>query len=210
MALFRSPTVAWLGDLYLPDDRSKANGIINLMGGVGALIAFFVGGMLYENYGRAAPFIAGGALLVVASLVAVWKVREPRQIEVEEEKSANVLGNLKVMFQNPDKSGIFVLVSILFWFMGYNALEAGLSSFAVFTLGHFTWPSFHICRFNYSDIHSFCITSWDARYKIQSPFGDSYWLGRHGCANAFGFLHHPKPSDLCGHFGIGRLVLGMR
>ncbi len=135
MALFRSPTVAWLGDLYLPDDRSKANGIINLMGGIGALIAFFVGGMLYENLGRAAPFIAGGVLLVVASLVAVWKVREPRQIETEEEKSANVLSNLKVMFQNPDRSGIFVLVSILFWFMGYNALEAGLSSFAVFTLG---------------------------------------------------------------------------
>ncbi|PIE81518.1 MAG: MFS transporter [Chloroflexi bacterium] len=135
MALFRSPTVSWLGDLYLPDDRSKANGIINLMGGVGALIAFFVGGMLYESFGRAAPFMAGGALLVVVSLVAVWKVKEPRQIEVEEEKRANVLGNLKVMFQNPDKSGIFVLVSILFWFMGYNALEAGLSSFAVFTLG---------------------------------------------------------------------------
>jgi len=135
MALFRSPTVSWLGDLYMPDDRSKANGIINLMGGVGALIAFFVGGLLYESIGRAAPFIAGGALLVVALLVAVWKVREPRQIEVEEEKSANVLGNLKVMFQSSDKSGVFVLVSILFWFMGYNALEAGLSSFAVFTLG---------------------------------------------------------------------------
>ena len=27
MALFRSPTVAWLGDLFLPDDRSKANGL---------------------------------------------------------------------------------------------------------------------------------------------------------------------------------------
>ncbi|MCZ7674395.1 MAG: hypothetical protein M5U34_48325 [Chloroflexi bacterium] len=26
-------------------------------------------------------------------------------------------------------------MSILFWFMGFNALEAGLSSFAVFTLG---------------------------------------------------------------------------
>ena len=50
---------------------------------------------------------------MVASLVAVWKVREPRQIEVEEEKSANVLGNLMVMFQNPDRSGIFVLLSIL-------------------------------------------------------------------------------------------------
>lgn len=135
MALFRSPTVAWLGDLFEPDDRSKANGIINLMGGVGALIAFFAGGILYEQFGRSAPFIAGAALLAVASLVVVWRVREPRQIDVEEDKGANVLSNLKVMFTNPDRSGVWVLVSILFWFMGFNALEAGLSSFAVFTLG---------------------------------------------------------------------------
>ena len=135
MALFRSPIVSWLGDLYVPDDRSKANGIINLMGGVGALIAFFVGGMLYEQFGRSAPFIAGAVLLAAASLVVVWRVREPRQIDVEEDKGANVLGNLKVMFTNPDRSGVWVLVSILFWFMGFNALEAGLSSFAVFTLG---------------------------------------------------------------------------
>jgi len=135
MALFRSPTVSWLGDLYEPDDRSKANGIINLMGGVGALLAFFVGGWLYEEFGRAAPFLAGAVLVVIAMLVAVWRVREPRQIEVEEDKGANVLGNLKIMITNPDKSGILVLVSILFWFMGFNALEAGLSSFAVFTLG---------------------------------------------------------------------------
>jgi maltose/moltooligosaccharide transporter len=135
MALFRSPIVSWLGDLYQPDDRSKANGIINLMGGVGALIAFFAGGWLYEEFGRSAPFIAGAVLLVVASLVAVWRVREPRQIDLDEDKGANVLSNLKVMFASPDKSGVFVLVSILFWFMGFNALEAGLSSFAVFTLG---------------------------------------------------------------------------
>lgn len=135
MALFRSPTVSWLGDLYEPDDRSKANGIINLMGGVGALLAFFAGGWLYEQFGRSAPFIAGAVVMVVALLVAVWRVREPRQIEVEPDKGANVLTNLKVMFTNPDKSGVWVLMSILFWFMGFNALEAGLSSFAVFTLG---------------------------------------------------------------------------
>ncbi|MEI2689581.1 MAG: MFS transporter [Anaerolineae bacterium] len=35
MALFRSPTIAYLGDLFQPEERSKANGVINLMGGVG-------------------------------------------------------------------------------------------------------------------------------------------------------------------------------
>lgn len=136
MALFRSPTVSWLGDLFLPDDRSKANGIINLMGGVGALIAFFGGGYLFNNFGRAAPFIGGAILLVVAAIVALLGVREPEQIETEEQPpDEGVLSNLRAAWQNPDKSGLFVLLGILLWFMAFNALEAGLSSFAVFSLG---------------------------------------------------------------------------
>ncbi|MEJ2749766.1 MAG: MFS transporter [Anaerolineae bacterium] len=138
MALFRSPTVAWLGDLFPANDRSKANGIINLMGGVGGLIAFFGGGFLFNSMGRSAPFIGGAILLIVASLTAVYKVKEPRQIaqaDDHEDKPGNVIANLKVLFGNPDKSGLFVLLGILLWFMAFNALESGLSSFAVFTLG---------------------------------------------------------------------------
>ena len=41
MAIFRSPTVAWLGDLFEPNERSKANGIINLMGGIGGTPGLF-------------------------------------------------------------------------------------------------------------------------------------------------------------------------
>ena len=41
MALFRSPTIAWLGDLFNAQERSKANGVINLMGGVGGLSGVF-------------------------------------------------------------------------------------------------------------------------------------------------------------------------
>jgi maltose/moltooligosaccharide transporter len=135
MALFRSPTVAWLGDLFPANDRSKANGIINLMGGVGGLLAFFGGGYLYEAVGPAAPFIGGAVLMIVATGIAVWRVREPARIDVEAPDTAGVLANLRQVWQKQDKSGIWVLAAILLWFMAYNAIEAGLSSFAVFTLG---------------------------------------------------------------------------
>jgi MFS family permease len=138
MAIFRSPTVAWLGDLFLPDDRSKANGIINLMGGVGGLIAFLGGGILFESLGRSAPFIGGSILLATAALVAVLRVKEPRQLTLQDGPGAGtgqVIANLRILFSRPDKSGLFVLLGILLWFMAFNALEAGLSSFAVFTLG---------------------------------------------------------------------------
>ncbi|HRQ22702.1 MAG TPA: MFS transporter [Anaerolineales bacterium] len=136
MAIFRSPVVAWLGDLFEPNDRSKANGIINLMGGIGGLLAFFGGGMLFNAFGRVAPFAAGAVAMTVALLVVLIFVKEPQKIttEVREEKPG-VLDNLKVVFKNSDKSGLFVLLGILFWFMAFNALETGLSSFAVFTLG---------------------------------------------------------------------------
>lgn len=136
MALFRSPTVAWLGDLFQPDDRSKANGIINLMGGIGGLLAFFGGGYLFNTYGRVAPFVGGAVVLLAAAVVAVLAVREPRQLALEPPaEDAGVLANLRDVWQSSNKSGLFVLLGILFWFMAFNALEAGLSSFAVFSLG---------------------------------------------------------------------------
>jgi len=136
MALFRSPTVSWLGDLFDPNDRSKANGVINLMGGVGGLLAYFGGGILFNSFGRVAPFIAGAIAMAVALIVVLLFVKEPQKITTEnKENQTGVLDNLKTVFYNPDKSGFFVLLGILLWFMAFNALETGLSSFAVFTLG---------------------------------------------------------------------------
>jgi MFS family permease len=135
MALFRSPTVAWLGDLFPAGQRSRANGIINLMGGVGGLLAFFGGGYLFNTYGRAAPFLGGAVFVIAASLIAILFVQEPTRIQKEGPGGDGVLANLRLVFSNPDKSGLFVLVGILLWFMAFNALETGLSSFAVFTLG---------------------------------------------------------------------------
>ncbi|MFQ5436003.1 MAG: MFS transporter [Anaerolineae bacterium] len=136
MALFRSPAVSWLGDLFEPDDRSKANGIINLMGGLGFVIALFGLGPLFDSIGPAAPF-AGGAILLLATMsIVLVKVKEPEQIVVEtREKSANVLENLRQIWGNSDKSAVFVLLGILFWFTAWEAVDTGLSSFAVFGLG---------------------------------------------------------------------------
>ena len=137
MALFRSPTVAWLGDLFVVEERSKANGVINLMGGVGGLLAYFGGGILFNQLGREAPFIAGAIATLVALIVVLIFVKEPREVATgaAQDDTGSVLENVRVLFSNPDKSGVFVLVGILLWFMAFNALETGLSSFAVFTLG---------------------------------------------------------------------------
>ncbi|KAF0109245.1 MAG: major facilitator transporter [Anaerolineaceae bacterium] len=143
MAIFRSPTVSWLGDLFDRENRSKANGVINLMGGVGGLLAYFGSGMIFNAFessspetARIMPFVAGAIATVIALVTVLIFVKEPRTLPGGEDKEkSNVLTNLRTMFSNPDKSGVFVLLGILFWFMAFQALETGLSSFAVFSLG---------------------------------------------------------------------------
>jgi MFS family permease len=64
-------------------------------------------------------------------------VKEPPRIAASEPVpgTSGVIANIKTVVRNPEKSGLFVLLGILLWFMAFNALETALSSFAVFTLG---------------------------------------------------------------------------
>ena len=142
MALFRSPVVSWLGDLFLPEQRSKANGVINLMGGAAGVLSYVLGGLIFNAFGRLGPFIAGAIAMIVAlAAVLIW-VKEPRERlgrHTEEDGSSGavkgLIPNLKDVFSNPDKSALFILLAIFCWFTGFNAIETGLSSFAVFNLG---------------------------------------------------------------------------
>ncbi len=91
MALFRSPTVALLGDLFPPEQRSTANGVINLMGGLGAIAAFLGGGYLY-SLGRITPFIFGAVVMVGALLMVVLLIQEPEIPQPKEEEDLGARG----------------------------------------------------------------------------------------------------------------------
>ena len=137
MALFRSPTIALLGDLFPSAQRSTANGIINLMGGLGAIAAFLVGGALYAM-GRIAPFAFGSLVLLAAMSVVLLFVKEPPRDQVVEETTnakGGFIQHLRQVVTASDRSGLYVLLAILCWFMGFNALETWISSFGRFTLG---------------------------------------------------------------------------
>ncbi|HKZ55422.1 MAG TPA: MFS transporter [Anaerolineales bacterium] len=131
MALFRSPTVAYLGDLFEPRDRSKANGVINLMGGLGGAVALFGGGALYE-IGVPSPFIAGAGIMLLALLVVLLAVRETRGAETSQEVTAQpgLLRSIRMLAAGPDKSGLFLLLAIFSWFVGWNAMEAFFTLYA--------------------------------------------------------------------------------
>jgi MFS family permease len=124
MAIFRSPTIAYLGDLFLPGERSKANGVINLMGGLGGAVALFGGGALYK-LGVPLPFIVGAGVMLIAILVVLLFVREPEAPPATAaEPTPGLREALRQVSTGPDLSGLWLLGAIFAWFVGWNAMEA--------------------------------------------------------------------------------------
>lgn len=185
MSLWRSPVISLMPDVTAKSLRSQANGIINLMGGLGAVIAFVTAGMLSDIGGkRFYPFLLGSVFMLAAFVVLLIYVREPdsilyrrerglkisdnlanrwaedslRSIEAEEREYSDaelkgLLSNEEVEFEDDKDSGISgltvfkklsskdkgnlaaLLLAILAWFMGYNAIETFFTLFATNTLG---------------------------------------------------------------------------
>jgi len=133
MAFWRTPVVALMPDITPSKNRSQANGIINLMGGLGTIIASLVGSTLYEvnvNY----PFWMGSALVILASALVFIFIKEPKQLE-DPEKQPNMFQSLKEIATSKDKSGLRILFAIFFWFLAYTGIEAFLTLYATKRLG---------------------------------------------------------------------------
>jgi MFS family permease len=137
MAIFRSPTIAFLGDLFRPTERSKANGVINLMGGVGGALALFAGGALY-SIGVPVPFIVGAGVMLIAIAVVLLFVRDdPTAGEgvSAPEASPGLRASLREVATDRNRSGVFLLAAIFSWFVGWNATEAFFTLYARNILG---------------------------------------------------------------------------
>jgi maltose/moltooligosaccharide transporter len=139
MALFRSPVIALMPDITPSRFRSQANGIINFMGGLGALLVYIGGKPLYDRQ-PSLLFVVGGLLMFAASLLVVILIREPAtearqagRFSLAESFRA-LLANLKDVFA-AEKSLLFILLSILCWFIGFNAIETFFTSYAKYHLG---------------------------------------------------------------------------
>src|SRR5512136_3162053 len=64
MAFWRTPVVALMPDITPSQNRSQANGVINFMGGLGSIIAFLGGSILYKM-NPAYPFWLGSGLVIL-------------------------------------------------------------------------------------------------------------------------------------------------
>jgi len=150
MSIWRTPAVSLMPDLTPGPLQTQGNGIVNLMGGIGAVLAFAGGGFLFGFGGYPLTFLAGGVLLIVSLAIVAIFVREPKLpppvikkekkpfLTLEENEKGNPILVTKAFFRTSsemlkipkNKSLFFLLFAIFFWFMGYNAVETFFSSYA--------------------------------------------------------------------------------
>jgi MFS family permease len=199
MAFWRTPVVALMPDITPSSKRSQANGIINFMGGIGAIISFLGGSVLYKM-NPAFPFWLGSGLVILAAILVFIFIKEPKEFEKSQEAVTTTfsdftkfikerlaffvisllaifaagfvltllvpgaktfgseigtpaylgLGVVLVLtwfigfyayymarepIQDKDKSALRILLAIFAWFVGYNAIEAFFTLYAVNYLG---------------------------------------------------------------------------
>ena len=144
MAVFRSPAVALMPDVTLKPLRSKANAVINLMGSAGGILVLALGMVFATSAVRNSLmnyigyFAVIAAIMLAALVVFMLTVRENewaaemQQQSVElglEDKEEAATGERKLSVDEV-RSLIFLLLSIVLWFFGYNAVTSKYSVYA--------------------------------------------------------------------------------
>lgn len=144
MAVFRSPAVALMPDVTLKPLRSKANAVINLMGSAGGILVLVLGMVFATSAVRNSLmsyigyFAVIAAIMLAALVVFMLTVRENewaaemQQQSVElglEDQEEAATGERKLSVDEV-KSLIFLLLSIVLWFFGYNAVTSKYSVYA--------------------------------------------------------------------------------
>jgi len=134
MAIYRAPVVALMPDIIPSKFRSKANGVINFMGGVGAVYAFLIGSYIYEYMGPFWTFAITSAIMIAALIVLMLYIKEPEKpLEIEERVS--IIKAFGEVLSDDDKSALYMLLAIMFWFFAYNIIETWFTTYGVLILG---------------------------------------------------------------------------
>ncbi len=143
MQSYRSPAVALMPDITPKPLRSKANGIINLIGYFGGVFATILGMLsifklnadstLTEIQNKILwPFAITTAVLIIILIFLILTIKENKMVndtksDVEYgEKLSETIENINDdnTLSKKDKRNLFIILTAIFlWFMSFNAFE---------------------------------------------------------------------------------------
>lgn len=143
MAILRTPVISLMPDLIPSPLRSKANGVINFMGGIGFIIGAFGLALLFDIK-PLYPFIGGAAILILAVVLLFTTTKEPAVDDLphpeehqqsEEEQAIGALKGVSVVPKKYRKSLFSLLAAIFLLFVAYEGIGTFFTSYAVNELG---------------------------------------------------------------------------
>lgn len=159
--MYRNPAVALMPDITPKPLRSKANGIINIMGYIGGLVATVVGivFVLSDYLGHSGeetwayrnlwvietPFLVASVLMVVSAIVLFFNIRENElaaELKDELDRGEQV-AEIEDKIVDDDapltKANKIMLFLILgaefFWFMADNGIGTFMNNYTIYYLG---------------------------------------------------------------------------
>ena len=139
----RGPVVALMPDTVPNEYRSEANGVINMMGGIAAVVGTLALAPLMDarlvlpvigDTSRQLPFLIAGALIVVAVIALFSTVKERRLTESEPPRES-VFKSIKGIFEQTDKSAVYILIALFLWFSAYWAMRPFMTLYVIEYLG---------------------------------------------------------------------------
>ena len=160
MMMYRNPAVALMPDITPKPLRSKANGIINIMGYIGGAFATVVGiffvlsnylgtkgtdSWQYQNIWTVeVPFLLASVLMVISAIVLFIKIKENRIEEeiADELRRGEELAAVEDKIEDDKpmtKANKIMLFLILgaefFWFMADNGIGTFMNNYTIYYLG---------------------------------------------------------------------------
>jgi len=136
MSMWRSQAVSLMPDFVHPENRSKGNAIINVMGGLGlvgsTLISFTI-----VDFSLQLAFIVVSVIMLISLIILFFTVKEKDaygyQALLAEEKGAgekiktkkekiSLISSFKDIIKEEDKSTLYALLAIFFTMLAYYGL----------------------------------------------------------------------------------------
>lgn len=142
----RGPVVALMPDIVPADLRSEANGVINTMGGMATILGTVVLARLMNVHVRfpwmseardnilAFP-VASIFVLLSVLLLFIFVKEKANAEEAEKEDKEPIFKSMKAIFLEKEKSALFILLSLLCWFIAYQGILPYVGKYSLEVLG---------------------------------------------------------------------------
>ena len=146
MSFYRTPAVALMPDITPRALRSKGNAVIMLMGTVGAIFSMAMIKLLVKDIEGDTPnymplFVSIILFIMLSTMILILFVPENKwasemlsnekdePVEEENKNAGKKLSKEKL------KSLLFILLSVFFWYMSYNAVNSAFSRYSTQVMG---------------------------------------------------------------------------